>query len=126
MSRRYRVLLVDDDPRVLAATARILASSFEVVTATNVDEAIGVLGAVAADVLVTDLDLGEGRPGGEVLLGHARAHHAAVPRVILSGSAARAKEAAAMGLVEDAAVIHKAEVDAATLVAAVRARCAGR
>lgn len=127
MSQRCRVLLVDDEPRVLAATERILATSFEVATATSVDEAIGMLAVAAPDVLVTDLDLGEGRPGGEVLLGHARAHHAAVVRVILSGSSARAKEAAAVGLVEgDGAVIHKAEVDATALVAAVRARCPRR
>ena len=62
---RLSVLLVEDDPVLLEATAGLLADGgCEVRTATCADEALAALGRGALPaVLVTDIRLGAGRSG---------------------------------------------------------------
>ena len=58
-----RVLLVEDDPLVLRSTADVLADGgYEVLEASGYDEAIAHMDAEPS-LLVTDIDLSEGRDG---------------------------------------------------------------
>jgi DNA-binding NtrC family response regulator len=50
----YRVLIVDDDPDVLATTEAILCDVCEVVTASNGEKAIQLLDAERFDAVCTD------------------------------------------------------------------------
>jgi two-component system, cell cycle sensor histidine kinase and response regulator CckA len=55
------VLVVEDHPAVRALTVRVLrGAGYDVVEAASVDEALGVLGSTAVDVILTDLVM----PGG--------------------------------------------------------------
>ena len=61
-----RVLLVDDDPRILHAFTRQL-NGHEVKTASGFEEARAVLDGFHPDVVLTDYDLGNGTTGLDVL-----------------------------------------------------------
>lgn len=59
--RRPRVLLVDDEPRVLEALARVLRRSFEVVPCRSGREAMGIVRAgLRLDAVVSDLRMADG------------------------------------------------------------------
>lgn len=81
-----RVLLVDDDPRVLAAVqAALRAESFDVVGTTSPAQALTLLSEESFNVLVSDEEM-PGMKGSEFL---ARAFKAYphIPRIMLSGKA---------------------------------------
>lgn len=85
MTRRCRVLLVDDQPMVRQSMARLLSVEFDVAEAGSLEAARVSLALARPDVLITDLDLGDGARG-EDLLAEARAKYPEVERVVLSGS----------------------------------------
>lgn len=84
-----RLLLVDDDPRILTGLSRALRSAglreWEVATATSGDEALAQLVEVPADVVVSDVKM----PGmdGPALLREVRRRWPDVVRLVLSGYA---------------------------------------
>jgi len=84
---RYKcsVLAVDDDPGVLGVLAAQLAHDFEVLTACTVEQARGVMGQRAVDILLTDLNLPD--ESGLALLEWSRRNCARTSRVLLSGTA---------------------------------------
>lgn len=58
MTERLKVLVVDDEPVVLGSTRKILASEhFEVLTASNAEEALMIVEAQAPHIVVSDLVL---------------------------------------------------------------------
>ncbi|MBI1684251.1 response regulator [Caulobacter hibisci] len=80
------MLLVDDDPTVLAATAASLEEKgFLVVTARSCEAALEVLASAGADVLVTDLSMPE-RDGAD-LARSARTLIEDLPILVLTGFA---------------------------------------
>jgi DNA-binding response OmpR family regulator len=61
------MLIVDDDPEVLAVLSELLRDTgFRVVPATNADDALKKAVRTVPDVLITDLDLGKGLSGIEL------------------------------------------------------------
>lgn len=84
-----RLLLVDDDPRILTGLSRALRSSglreWDVATATSGDEALAQLALLPADVVVSDVKM----PGmdGPALLGEVRRRWPDAVRLVLSGYA---------------------------------------
>ncbi|MBN9522334.1 diguanylate cyclase [bacterium] len=84
---RYKcsVLAVDDDPGVLAVLAAQLAHDFEVITACTVEQARGVVGQRAVDIILTDLNLPDDT--GLALLDWCRRNSPRTSRVLLSGTA---------------------------------------
>ena len=79
-----RVLLVDDDPNVVASLRRILRRlGFEVRVACSGDEALDALAGGPVDVVVTDQTM----PGmdGLTLLDQARKRFPGVARIMLTG-----------------------------------------
>jgi diguanylate cyclase (GGDEF)-like protein len=76
---------VDDDPAVLAVLAAQLAHDFEVLTACTVEQARGVVGQRAVDILLTDLNLPD--DSGLNLLDWCRRNSPRTSRVLLSGTA---------------------------------------
>jgi HD-like signal output (HDOD) protein len=86
---RMRLLLVDDEPRILSGLSRALRSSgsreWEVATAGSGDEALAQLSTTPADVVVSDVNM----PGmdGPTLLGEVRRRWPDVVRLVLSGYA---------------------------------------
>lgn len=79
-----RILVVDDDERLLDALARALtALGFEVTSAVSVDAAIKALASGPAAV-ITDLELA-GRRGTEVIA-HVEAMPRRVPVIVISGA----------------------------------------
>lgn len=79
-----RILIVDDEPLVARALMRLLTrAGFEVLVASSGPDALGKLGAFAADVVLTDYRM----PGmnGRELLEQVRAGGSPAARVVLSG-----------------------------------------
>ena len=63
-----RVLLVDDEDNVRLTLGAVLAHhGYTVATAASADEALALIGAEPFDVLVADLQLGDGRSGVELV-----------------------------------------------------------
>lgn len=87
-SRRLDVLLVDDDPGVLRATARLLRSCFHIRTAESFSAAMTELRRGIPDVVVSDLDMPHGN-GADLLTAIAE-QHPSVRRVLYSGADCRA------------------------------------
>lgn len=57
MTRRLRILVVDDEPVVLDSTRKILGAEVDVSTALDAEAAQGMLSSEAPDILITDLVL---------------------------------------------------------------------
>ena len=82
--KRRKVLLVDDEPNITAALTRILRSEpYDVLAASDAEEALSLLEENEIDVVVTD----EGLPGvqGTELLAAARHRWPGVARMMLTG-----------------------------------------
>lgn len=90
---RYRcsVLLVDDEPAVLALLAGQLDPEFEVTTAGSAEQARRALAENPADIILTDLQLADST--GIQLLDWVHRHAPRTARVLLSGTA-RVEDAA--------------------------------
>lgn len=80
---RLKVLVVDDDRFTLSLIHDALASRVEVKTATNAADALALLDTFEANVIVSDLDLGDG-PDGAMLLRKVALRFPWVGRVVLS------------------------------------------
>ncbi len=80
-----RVLLVDDEDMVRTTLGMVIQRFGYSVTATaGEDEAVTALAAEDFDVLVTDLNLGEGGDGWTVVR-HAKTHMPQMPVIVLTG-----------------------------------------
>ncbi len=83
---QYKVLCVDDEPRVLEALQRHLRERFEVLTATSGARAVDIiqqhkdLAVVVSDMRMPEMD-------GATLLRHARVLRPSAVRVLLTGQA---------------------------------------
>lgn len=119
---RCKVLLVDDDGMLLGALARQLSAAFDVTTASTLGEARAALVQSMPDVLVTDLDLGGGERG-EDLLQFVATFHPAVARVAFAGSPDALAAVGASGLAQ--VLQEKGALNADALLRAVRLLCPG-
>ncbi len=82
---RPRVLLVDDNALVLGALATMLRHHHDVCVASNIDDALAIAQRQPFDVIVTDLDVGDGDGrDGFWLLDEALARWG-VPGLVLTG-----------------------------------------
>ena len=100
MSRRYSILVVDDEPSVLFTYRLLLEKQgYDVAGAVTCDEALRSIDARAFDLLLCDLSLDENHTGFEVLE-YARAKNPVVPCILLTGyaSADSAQKAQTMDL----------------------------
>ena len=80
----HTVLLVDDEPAILAALRRSLrGESYRILTSNDPREAISILEREPVDLMVSDIDM----PGmsGVELVGHARRAFPEVVRILLTG-----------------------------------------
>lgn len=66
-TRPPRILVVDDEPVLLQILQRMLSRSYEVLTASSLDEAWSHLESVTPDLVLTDLRLGGGERGEELI-----------------------------------------------------------
>ena len=119
-----RVLLVEDDALVARALAHVLARQAEVVEiADSVADALQRLDADRYDLIVTDYDLGPGRPTGLDLVRTIRARPLAIPIVLVSGVLDERLRASATAAGVDACLAKPARADdLLTVVSQVRAR----
>lgn len=83
---RYRILLVDDEPNVLAALRRVFRQeNYEIVTCQDPKEAVGRLERETFQIIVSDYMM-PGMNGGD-LLKHARSVQPDMIRIMLTGHA---------------------------------------
>lgn len=84
---RYKcsVLVVDDDPAVLAVLAAQLGADFEVITAATAERAHGVLARRSVDMVLTDLQLPD--ESGLSLLDWVRRTTPRTARILITGTA---------------------------------------
>lgn len=81
-----RVVVIDNDPRVLDSTGGLLAAwGCEVVTASSLEQALQGLGGAAPDLVIADLHLDHGALGTEAIAQLRRRWGAALPAFLLSG-----------------------------------------
>ncbi|MGN6088933.1 MAG: response regulator, partial [Actinomycetales bacterium] len=101
-TRRHRVLLVDDDPRVRAALTDLLtASGYDVVTADSADSADSAASAYAApDVAVVDVHLPKRSVGVDAISALKAQGCPVIALSINSSGRAAALEAGAVAYVE--------------------------
>jgi signal transduction histidine kinase len=114
--RSERVLVVEDDPDVRRTLRRQIEHlGYRVDVATSSDEALGMIGTSVIDLLVTDVGLGGGRSGVE-LLREATARLPDLAALLLTADTARAPGSPVPGV----ACLMK-PVDLGTLSRALRA-----
>jgi HD-like signal output (HDOD) protein len=83
---KARVLVVDDDPRVLGDLRRALAErTWEIVTARDAETALDVLDGSPVDLVIADMHLDA--MTGATFLGAVQQRHPDVARIIMSGHA---------------------------------------
>ncbi len=88
-ARKYRILVVDDEPSVLTTYCMILEQKgYEVVAAPSSEEARRTLESEKLDLLLCDLSLEEKNSGFEVLE-YARRLQPGLPSLLLTGYASR-------------------------------------
>ena len=80
---KIRVLVVDDEPSVLLETSASLKRDYDVLTASNADDAERILAKERVQLLITDLRL-PGRDG-LALLENAKTTHPDLPVIVISG-----------------------------------------
>ena len=87
--RKYRILVVDDEPSVLTTYRMILEQNgYDVVPAPSAQEARRVIEGERPDLLLCDLSLGENESGFEVIE-CARRRYPGLPSVLLTGYAGK-------------------------------------
>lgn len=120
-----RILLVEDDLLIARAMARLLSREFDVVDVVDdADTALRRIDVDRVDVVITDYDLGPGRPNGIVLARAIAARAPEVPIILVTGSLdERLHEAAKAAGVRMALA---KPVPSAELVAAIRATVRAR
>lgn len=82
---RCTVLIVDDEPMILALLVHQLGQEFDVVTACSAAQARTLVASRPVDILITDLNLSDG--SGIALLEGLRLSHPRIARVLLTGTA---------------------------------------
>jgi DNA-binding response OmpR family regulator len=88
-ARKYRILVVDDEPSVLTTYRMILEQKgYEVVAAPSSEEARRALESEKLDLLLCDLSLEE-RDSGFAVLEYARRLQPGLPSLLLTGYAGR-------------------------------------
>jgi len=88
-TRKYRILVVDDEPSVLTTYRMILEQKgYQVVAASSSGEARNALVSQKLDLLLCDLSLEEKDSGFEVIE-YARLRQPALPSLLLTGYASR-------------------------------------
>lgn len=96
-----RVVVIDNDPRVLESTCGLLTAwGCEVVAAASAGEALQAVGDAAPDLVIADLHLDHGASGVEAIEGLRRRHGGDCPAFLVSGDVSQAarEQAAAAGL----------------------------
>jgi Response regulator containing CheY-like receiver, AAA-type ATPase, and DNA-binding domains len=61
------ILFVDDNPEVRLLLEQMLEGTYDLVLASDAEEALGILGDEEFDLFLLDIKLGEGRSGTELL-----------------------------------------------------------
>ncbi len=88
-ARKYRILVVDDEPSVLLTYQMILEQKgYEVVPAPSSEEARRALESEKLDLLLCDLSLGQKASGFEVIE-HAQRCQPGLPSLLLTGYAGK-------------------------------------
>ena len=85
-AKRLRVVIVDDNPLLLAAMRRLLAPRCVLEVVSTAEEARALLGAWMPDVVVADLRLGSDPAAGLEVLRAARETAPAARRVLMTGA----------------------------------------
>jgi DNA-binding NtrC family response regulator len=83
MKKRYRLLFVDDEPRVLRALTSVFRRDYDVHVASSGLEALKILSEKTIDVLVSDQRMP--RMTGDELLSKVRLQYPQVMRILLTG-----------------------------------------
>jgi DNA-binding NtrC family response regulator len=116
MTRKYRILVVDDEPNVLLTYRLILQQKgFEVSTAASSQEARKALAGEGMDLLLCDLSL-ETQESGFTVIDCARKKHPGMPTVLLTGYASQ--EAVDRANALQAPILYK-PINITELVAAI-------
>jgi DNA-binding NtrC family response regulator len=66
-SANFRVLIVDDDPSFVESMNMFLSKKYDIGVATNCKDALSQVGVLKPDVVLLDIDLGDGPDGFEAL-----------------------------------------------------------
>lgn len=83
------ILVVDDDPAILAATRDLLASwKCAVLTASSIDQALDVAKDEEPDIVIADYHLADGQTGTELIAALQEQHRRAFKAVVITGDIA--------------------------------------
>jgi len=113
-----RILLIDDDPAVLGATALLLSlePDFKVATASSPPAAFAALEHLTPDLIITDFHLNHEISGADIIRGARERKGRLIPAILVTGDTGPA--ARTLGI-EDVQSVNK-PVDATVLITLVR------
>jgi DNA-binding NtrC family response regulator len=92
-----RILVVDDDPAMVAVLSEVLkAQHHEILPANNPTRALELFKERQPDLVMTDIEMPEGRPTGLDLLRNIQEINRAIPVIMVTGQATKERAVAAL------------------------------
>ena len=94
-----KILVAEDDPNMVSVLTDVLREQHhEIVTANNADRAFDLVQEQCPDLLLSDIEMPEGKPAGLTLLRKTKEHNRSIPVVMITGNATKERAVEALRL----------------------------
>ena len=94
-----KILVADDDPNMVSVLSDVLKEQrHEILTANTADRAFDLIQQQCPDLLLTDIEMPEGKPSGLALLRKIKEHNRSIPVVMITGNATKERAVEALRL----------------------------
>jgi len=94
-----KILVAEDDPNMVSVLTDVLKEQdHEVISAKNADRAFDLVQEGCPDLLLTDIEMPEGKPSGLALLRKTKEHNRSIPVVMITGNATKERAVEALRL----------------------------
>jgi len=94
-----KILVAEDDPNMVSVLTDVLKEqNYEVISAKSADRAFDLVQQRCPDLLLTDIEMPEGKPSGLTLLRKTKEHNRSIPVVMITGNATKERAVEALRL----------------------------
>ena len=92
-----KILIVDDDPTMVSVLSEVLREHrHEIIPASNSERAFEIVKEKAPDLVLTDIEMPEGKPQGLKLLQQIKEHNRSIPVVMITGQGTKERAVQAL------------------------------
>jgi DNA-binding NtrC family response regulator len=92
-----KILIVDDDPTMVSVLSEVLREHrHEIIPANNAERAFAIVKEQAPDLILTDIEMPEGRPQGLKLLQQIKAYNRSIPVIMITGEGTKERAVQAL------------------------------